>query len=165
MKIYKALTSTFAISVLIAFLAGCRVAGSYVDDVAQIGDDAANAASKFGRQSGDKTDDAARVFGNGTDEFLKLAKKQVKACAKKQVKAVVKRVIETAISSNKKQIFQDNLLNVAKNAIQECPEVKALGKSKKSIDNLLNEEANLVVSEVKPEYERQIMFVQEQPQP
>ncbi|MEW6491275.1 MAG: hypothetical protein AB1589_01805 [Cyanobacteriota bacterium] len=157
MKIHKALASTLALSALIAFLAGCTGAAN----VANMGDDAANVASKIGRQSGDKTDDAARVIWNGTDEFLNLAKKQVKACAKKPVKAVVKRVITTAIASDKSQISQEELLNVAKNAFQECPEVKALDTSKKSIDNLLTKEAKLVVSEVKPEYERQIVFSQD----
>lgn len=163
MNLNKVITSVIALSIPIAFLAGCTSAAQYVDEVANYGDDAVKAASKGARRVGDKTDDATKVIGNGTDEFLKLAKKQVKACAKKQVKAVVKRVIATATSSNKSQISQEELLNVAKNAIQECPEVKALDKSKKSIDNLLNEEANLVVSEVKPKYERQIEFVQDQP--
>ncbi|GAB4185562.1 MAG: hypothetical protein Fur006_24130 [Coleofasciculaceae cyanobacterium] len=165
MKINKAITSTLTLSLLIVFLTGCGGAGSYVDDVAKYGDDAAKAAQKVAKQSGSKTDEAAIVLGNGTDDGLKFAKKRVKACAKKPVKDVVKRVIKTAISSNEKQISQEELLNVAKSAIQECPEVKALGKSKESIDNLLNEEAMLVVSEVKPEYEGQIVFDQHSPQP
>lgn len=154
----KVITSVIALSIPIAFLSGCTSAAQYVDDVAKYGDDAAKAASKGVRKMGDKTDDAARVIGNGTDEFLNLAKKQVKGCAKKTVKAVVKRVVETAISSNKNQISQENLLNVAKNAFQECPEVKALDKSKNSINNLLNKESSSVVSEVKSEYEKRIKF-------
>ncbi|HAA28480.1 MAG TPA: hypothetical protein DCE56_13355 [Cyanobacteria bacterium UBA8553] len=140
-----------ALSTPIVFLAGCTSAAQYVDD-------AAKTASNGVRNLSDKTDDATRVVLNGKDEFLKLAKKQVKSCAKKQVKAVVKRVIETAISSNKNQISQEEVLNVAKNAFQECPEVKALDKSKKSIDNLLTKESSSVVSEVKLEYEKRIKF-------
>lgn len=165
MNLNKVITSMIALSTPIVFLAGCTSAAQYVDDVAKYGDEATQTASNVVKKVGDKTDDATRGIWNGTDEFLKLAKKQVKACAKKQVKAVVKRAIATAISSNEKQISQEELLNVAKNAFQECPEVKALDKSKKSIDNLLNKESNSVVSEVKPEYEGQIVFDQHSTQP
>jgi hypothetical protein len=163
MKINKALTSTLTLSLLIAFLTGCGGAGSYVDDVAKYGDDAAKAAQKIAKQSGDKADDVARVINN-TDEALKFAKNRGKACAKKVGKNAAKEIIATAISSKDKQISQEKLFHVSRDAIQKCFEVKLVKsvseKLKKSVqDDLLNQEAKLVVSEVKQEYQGQIEFV------
>jgi hypothetical protein len=162
-KINKALKSTLTLSVLIAFLAGCSGATSYVDDVGKISDDVAKAASKVGRQSGDEIDDAARVLGNGTDEFLKLAKERGKACAADAGANAAKNLIENAISEGKKQISQVNLFNVSKDAIQECTESKLgneLVKLQKSVyDNLLNQQADSVVVKVRQDYQGQIEFV------
>lgn len=167
MKIHKALASTLALSALIAFFAGCRGAESYVDDVAKYGDDAAKAASKIGRQSGDKTDDAARVLRNGTDEFLEFATKRVEDCAANAGADATKKLIENAIDEEKKEISQVNLFKVSKDAIQECTESKlgnALVKLQKSVyENLLKEQAESVVVNIEQKYKEQIKVVQPSP--